>query len=71
MTGARTRRTTRSQGEILPNMIITIIDRHMPITLVTRTRELAFLTLMSEVELEEEGEEAELDVGKADDRGKA
>jgi len=51
-------------------MIITIIDRHMPITLVTRTRELAFLTLMSEVELEEEGEEAELDVGKTDDRGK-
>jgi hypothetical protein len=43
----------------------------MPITLVTRTRELAFLTLMSEVELEEEGEEAELDVGKIDDTGKA
>jgi hypothetical protein len=41
----------------------------MPITLVTRTRELAFLTLMSEVELEkEEGEEEELDVGRTDER---
>ena len=43
----------------------------MPITLVTRTMELAFLMLMSEVELEEDIEEAELDVGKTDDRGKA
>jgi hypothetical protein len=46
----------------------------MPIRLVTRTRELAFLTLMSEVELEgekeEEGEEEEIDNGGTDERSK-